>query len=149
MPWRAWDARRGVVAVLLAAALAAGSGRASSVVVASADGNQAGGHGRGFSVSGSVSGLFPGAHTDLVVTVINAMPFAIRVTQLSTTVGDASATCTAANLAVGGFTGTRDVSAKGSATVALAVTMSRAAGDACQGAHFPLQYSAAATRVGG
>ena len=157
MVWRRRGVRVAVLAVLLAGALAllvasrlahGGSERAGGdLVVASADGGGTDGDEQRFSVTGSVTGLFPGANKDLVVTVKNSIPFPIRVTRLSATVESASAMCTAANLSVGGFTGSREVPAKGSATVTLPVAMSHAAGDGCQGAHFPLLYSAAATRA--
>ena len=156
MSWRRRGAGAAVI-VLLAAALAllVGSRLASGgsavaggdLVLAATDGRDTPGGDARVSVSGSVTGLFPGAHKALAVIVKNTTHVAIRVTRLSATVGNASATCAGANLSVGSFNGSRRVPASGSATITLPVTMSHAAGDACQGVHFPLHYSATATRA--
>jgi hypothetical protein len=104
--------------------------------------------GQPFAVSGTVTGLFPGSQTNLVVTVTNNMPFTIVVTQVTVVVGDASRTCPSGNLLVAGFSGAQPIPGKGTGPVILPVAMSHAAGDACQGAVFPLQYTATATRAG-
>jgi hypothetical protein len=155
--WRI--ARRASIVTLLAVAVvllgvraysrgAVGPAAGGGTVLASADGSGDDDGEHAFTVSGSVAGLFPGAHRDLVLTITNALPFAISVTRVSVRVGDAGAACGATNLAVSGFTGSRRVPAHGTATVSLPVTMSHAAGDGCQGAHFPLSYQATATRAG-
>ena len=110
---------------------------------ASAGGAQAAPH--GFGISGSVGGLFPGAHRALVLKVTNHHGFAIVVRSVSVLVGAGGHGCPAGNLTVAGFSGAAPVPARGSGNITLPVTLSPNAGDACQGAVFPLTYSASAT----
>jgi hypothetical protein len=100
-----------------------------------------------FGISGSVAGLYPGAQLPLVLTVSNPEHFAIVVTSLLVTVGDAAPGCTAANLTVTSFSGQVQVPASGSAAVVLEVTMAHSATDACQGAVFPLHYTGLAGKA--
>jgi hypothetical protein len=99
-----------------------------------------------FSITGQVSGLYPGRTAPLVLTVTNPLKFEIFVVSLSTTVGTASPGCAAGNLAVSSFSGHAGVPANGSATIAVSVTMTHSAPDGCQGVTFPLHYSGLATR---
>lgn len=99
-----------------------------------------------FSISGSVEGLYPGLTRPLTLTVTNPQHFTIVVTSLTVTVHDARLGCTAGNIAVSPFTGELPVRALGSATVTLRITLTHHAPNACQGAVFPLLYSASAFR---
>ena len=100
-----------------------------------------------FTIAGSVGGLYPGASARLVLTVSNPQPFAIDVTSITTTVGDASASCAASNLTVAAFSGNLNVPGRSSARVAVPVALGHAAPDACQGAVFPLTYSGLAQKA--
>ena len=99
-----------------------------------------------FTIRGRVSHLYPGESTRLVLTVTDPFAFPITVTSLTTTVGNASAPCVAANLHVGGFSGALRVAAGRSRTVGVQVTLRRSTPDACQGRTFPLTYHGLARR---
>jgi hypothetical protein len=99
-----------------------------------------------FAISGAATGLYPGGSAPLVLSVSNPNPFAIEVTSLTVSVGNAGAGCPAANLAVTPFTGTLAVAGRATAAVTLFATMSHGAPDACQGAVFSLRYAATAVR---
>ena len=99
-----------------------------------------------FGISGSVTGLYPGASMPLVLTVSNHQEFAIVVDSITTSVGSPSPACASANLSVSQFTGNLAVPAEGTSNVTVTVTLSHAAPDACQGAVFPLQYSGTAVK---
>lgn len=99
-----------------------------------------------FTISGSVTGLFPGASMPLVLTVSNHREFAIVVTSITTSVGSPSPSCASANLSVSQFVGNLSVPAEGTSKVTVTVTLSLAAPDACQGAVFPLQYTGNAVK---
>lgn len=100
----------------------------------------------GFAISGSVNGLYPGLTKPLTLTVTNPQHFPIVVTSLTVTVRDARLGCTGDNVAVTAFGGPVPVPALASATVPLLITLAHHAPDACQGAVFPLLYSARAFR---
>jgi len=101
---------------------------------------------RSFTISGSVSGLYPGATRSLVLTVTNHEPFTIVVTRLVTVVNDANATCRSANLTVSNFNGSLSVPPRSTAATGVAVRMTNDAGDNCAGADFPLYFRGFATR---
>lgn len=104
-------------------------------------------HARGtFRIAGSVSGLYPGISTHLFLTVTNPQAYAIKVTQIRTSVGSPSAACGASNLVVGTFTGHRVVARHGKAVVTVPISLRHAAPDACQGAVFPLTYTGTARK---
>jgi hypothetical protein len=94
-----------------------------------------------FSITGSMTGLYPGETAPLSLTVHNSEHFAITVTSISTDVGAPGGGCAAANLTVGQFVGALPVAATGSAHVSVPITLVHAAPDACQGAVFPLTYT--------
>jgi hypothetical protein len=77
----------------------------------------------------------------LVLTVFNQSKVGITVTSITTTVGNASAACPAADFYVTRFTGSLAIPAFHAASVTVVATMSHSAPDACQGAVFPLYYS--------
>ena len=122
-----------------------GTGRPPGVSLVGTGAAAGGTQGR-FAITGSVTGLYPGASLPLVLTVANPEPFTIDVTSITTTVGDASAGCKAAYLSVASFNGNLLVSAHSHATVAVNATLDHSAADACQGAVFPLTYSGLASK---
>lgn len=93
-----------------------------------------------FTISGSVSGLFPGARSQLPLTLANTSRRDIEVTAVRATVADAGPGCSSTTLSITPFRGSVIVKAGGTASVSLAVTMSSDAPDACQGATYPLTY---------
>lgn len=101
---------------------------------------------RAFSISGRAAGLFPGRSESLVLHVTNVESFPLVVTTLTTTVRGASASCRAANLAARTFRGRLSVRAHGTATVAVTITMSASATNACRDADFPLLFRGTAVR---
>jgi hypothetical protein len=100
-----------------------------------------------FRISGSIGGLYPGDSAPLILTITNPQHFAIVVTSISTAVGDATASCPAQNLAVGGFSGQLDVPAGGSVNVSVPASLAHGAPDGCQGAVFPLTYGGMAHKA--
>lgn len=102
----------------------------------------------GFRISGSVAGLYPGAHLPLALKVTNPQHFAIVVTTISVSAGNAKPGCGAANLKATSFAGKLHVPAGGSAVVTVQVTLAHSAPNACQGAVFPLRYTGAASKAG-
>jgi hypothetical protein len=98
-------------------------------------------------ISGSVADLYPGQARPLAFLVGNPNPFRIRITSVSVTPWSASAECTSANLSVGSFAGPFEVEANDSATTTVSVTMVATAPDACQGATFPVVYTAEAVEA--
>lgn len=107
--------------------------------------NAAAGH-SGFGISGRVAGLYPGASLPLTLRIDNPNSFKIDVVSITTSIGDASAACLAANLTVSQFTGDILVPAHGSASEAVVAMLQHSAPNACQGAVFPLTYNATAKK---
>jgi hypothetical protein len=101
-----------------------------------------------FEIAGEVDGLYPGAETTLDALVTNPYPFAIQVISASATVGDASSACPASMLEVGDAQTTVEVPATSTGSVPLRVRMHASAPDACQGATWPLLFTATAVRTG-
>ncbi len=99
-----------------------------------------------FGISGSVTGLYPGASMPLVLTVSNHQEFTIVVTSITTSVGSPSPACVSANLSVTPFAGNVSVPPEGTSNVTVTVTLSHSSPDACQGAVFPLQYTGTAVK---
>ena len=100
-----------------------------------------------FTIRGSVGGLYPGSARQLTLALTNNKNFAIVVTSVSTQVGDASATCVAANLSVAQFVGHLTIAGGRTGNVVVSVLMSHGAPDACQGATFPMQYTGLAEKA--
>lgn len=96
----------------------------------------------GFTVAGEIDGLYPGIVTTLDATVTNPYPFAIRVSSVAVVVGDAGSGCPASMLEVGGSAGSVEVAGSGTGIVPLEVRMRGSAPDACQGATWPLLFTA-------
>jgi hypothetical protein len=100
-----------------------------------------------FAIAGDIGGLYPGASRQLVLVVSNPQHFSIVVTSIQTVVGNASTSCSGSFLSVGTFAGQLQVPGNGHASVTVAVTLSHAAPDACQGAVFPLTYHGSAVKA--
>jgi len=148
------------VAVLATAAWASASGHAQGTVVLSGQGSarpaslagwasqsSLAGNGSSFSISGRVSGLYPGAVLPLTLTVSNSRSFPIDVTSISAAVGAPGGGCAASNLTVTSFSGQLFVPGKGARHAVVQVTLRHAAPNHCQGAVFPLTYSGTAVKA--
>ena len=98
-----------------------------------------------FTISGSISGLYPGASLPMVLTITDSKTYAITVSSISTTVSSQKAACGSGNLTVSSFTGSLAVPAKQSVTATVTAEMLHSAPDACQGAKFKLLYSGTGT----
>lgn len=131
-----------VAAAALAASVAGCGNRPPTLVVQAKTQTPA------FSMSGSVSGLYPGGSATLTLQFVNNQSFPIAVGSASASAGDASAGCPATWLAigpVGGFPVT--VAAHSSASRPVTVQLVHAAPDACQRVTFPLTFTAQATKA--
>ena len=98
-----------------------------------------------FSISGKVTGLYPGKTLSLVLSVKNPQTFSITVTSITTAVSNASSTCLAANVTVTAFSGSLVVGAGKTGKVTVKATMAHSAPNACQGAFFPFHYTGTAS----
>ena len=94
-----------------------------------------------FTISGTVSGLFPGATLPLVLTVTDTKNYAITVSSISAVVSSQTTGCAGSNVTISSFTGSLAVAAKHSAHTTVSAQMSHGAPDACQGAKFKILYS--------
>ncbi len=94
-----------------------------------------------FAISGTVRGLYPGAHQTLVLTVTNWRAFTVVVTSMTTAVEDAGPACPSTYLTVTPFAGRLVVPAHGSATASVLASLDLSAPDACRGSVFPLIYA--------
>jgi hypothetical protein len=99
-----------------------------------------------FTVSGTVTGLYPGADRPLRLVLRNPHPFAIRVTALWAEVGDASRRCRGYNLSVSGLGSAVTIAPRGDRRVVLRATLLGWAPAACRGASFRLSYGGRAVR---
>jgi hypothetical protein len=108
-------------------------------------GNGNGDNPKGFTISGSLTGLYPGASKPLVLTVTNPNNQAITVQSLTVT-PHATGGCTAGTLTTGPFTAFQ-VPGRSSATTSITIRMSGTAGDACKGVSWPLTYSGTAVKA--
>jgi hypothetical protein len=106
----------------------------------------------GFSISGSIGDLYPGAQTQLVLTVTNPYPMPILVQSLDSSVKDVVTNppgedCAATNLTIAPFAGPSFVVSErgGTATTAVAASLKLSAPDGCQDARWDLAYSGVAT----
>jgi len=125
----------GLLAVALTAATAIGStgvGRAKG--------------GKGFSLSGHVTGLFPGQRKRFVIVIHNRGRQAIRVRVITTRVRDASSACKARNLRIASFHGNLLVRPHRHRRVVVSARMRVDSPSACQGKLFRLAFHGRATR---
>lgn len=100
---------------------------------------------RDFSVSGSVSGLYPGGKAWLRATVRNPYRRPLRLLSLTAAVGRARRACTGSNLDVRPFRGRLVVPPRRARVVRLLVRMPLTAAPECNGARFPLTFRARGT----
>lgn len=100
---------------------------------------------RGFEISGGVTGLFPGATRPVELTLTNRESLPITVVSVTTTVGNASARCSAAYVSVSAFSGHLTVAGDSSANLTVSASMAHSAPDSCQAAVFPFRYAGEAT----
>jgi len=99
------------------------------------------------SLSGSATGLFPGASVPLPVKVRNRGARPLVITRIQVLAGAPGAACAGSNLrvAIPKRSGLR-LGAHASATTTLSLQMLQSAPDACQGATIPLRFKARARR---
>jgi len=137
------------------------SGVQAATSHAGSNGNGGNGNGGGnanaphtFTISGSLSGVYPGEGTVtpayVYLTVTNPNNQNIQVTSLTLSVGDASPACRAANLAPTTETVSFSVvvpknSQVGGTTFAMPISMLDSVPDACQNVTFPLTLSGTGT----
>jgi hypothetical protein len=100
-----------------------------------------------FLVSGAVDGLAPGVTRTLSLTLSNPSDSAISVQSVTVAVGDGRGGCAGSNVSVGPLTGPVFVAGRGTAEVALPVTMLGSAPGACQGSTFLLTYGGSAVKA--
>jgi hypothetical protein len=98
-----------------------------------------------FTLTANFVGLYPNANVTVPVTVHNPLDDDLAVHTASVRVGDASPACSSANLQAESFTGDVLVRAGSDGTIPLRMHMPATAPDGCQGARFPLIFTASAT----
>ena len=116
--------------------------------------------GKAFTITGSLTGLFPGVASKLYLTVANPNNQAMTVTNLTATVTSVtkatnapagSCTATAANLVIQSFTGPSFAvpanSSRSSSPAYIPVLTPLSAANACQGATFTLTYAGTGTQA--
>lgn len=103
-----------------------------------------------FGLSGSITGLYPGAHPNLPILITNQNNQDIKVTQVQITVTSTNkAGCAPAtsNLLPTNYTGPGVVvHANSSSTIYLPITMPNTVANACQDATFQLSYGGSAVK---
>jgi hypothetical protein len=97
-----------------------------------------------FRLSGSISGLYPGAKRFMSVKIHNPYRRAIRVVFVSAEVGRGKRFCTGANLHIRPFRGRLVIPRHSMRIVRLRVAMPLTAAPECDGARFPLIFRARA-----
>lgn len=101
-----------------------------------------------FTLTTNYTGLYPDADVSVPVTVHNPLKYDLAVHTAEVHVGDASPTCTAANLEAASYSGDVVAPADGDTTIPIRMHMLASAPDACQGATFPLSFTATGAPVG-
>lgn len=102
---------------------------------------------RPFVVHGHVSGLYPGVRKQMRIIVRNPQSFTVRVTQVTARVSNASIACRSRNVRIVRFTGSRTIPGHGRIRIYLSSRMRRRAPNACQGARFPVTFTATMARA--
>jgi hypothetical protein len=97
---------------------------------------------RTITLRGHVSGLYPGAKVWLPLVLRNPNKIPLTIQRITTRVGNAAPGCPSTFLRVRPFDGSLRVPARGTAQASLKVRLRRKAPDACQGARFPLTFTA-------
>ena len=103
---------------------------------------RAGSNAEQFTLSVSFVGLYPNADLDVPVAVQNPQSYALAVRTATVAVGDASPQCTRTNVTAQSFVGDVTVPAGQSSTIPIRMHMLASAPDTCQGATFPLTFTA-------
>ena len=101
-----------------------------------------------FTLTASYTGLYPDAEASVPVTVHNPATYDLAVHTADVRVGDASPGCPAANLEAASYSGDVVAPAQRDATIPIRMHMLASAPDACQGATFPLSFTATGALVG-
>lgn len=99
-----------------------------------------------FELSGAVEGLYPTVDALLAIKIENPHAFPIVVETVDITTGDAGPGCDVSNLVIGQVPVPLLVPARGEATVTVAASLTDDVADACQGATWPLSYTATASK---
>ena len=95
-----------------------------------------------FTLTTDYTGLYPNADVSVPVTVHNPEAYRLAVHTADVRVGDASPACSAANLEASSYSGDVIAPAHGDTTIPIRMHMLASAPDACQGATFPLSFTA-------
>jgi LPXTG-motif cell wall-anchored protein len=101
-----------------------------------------------FTLTTDYTGLYPNADASVPVTVHNPKGYELAVHTAAVTVGDASPGCRAANLEASSFSGDVVAPPHGDATIPVHMHRLASAPDACQGATFPLSFTASGEPLG-
>lgn len=100
-----------------------------------------------FPLAGSITDLVPGDQRTLTVLLTNPNPFTVSVNQLTVTAAASSASCGVANLSISPLPAPVLVDGYASGTAGVPIMLVATAPDSCQGATFPLTFSAEVTRA--
>ena len=102
---------------------------------------------KSMTLTGSVSGLYPGLTRQLTVTITNPQTFAVTITQASVTAGAATASCGTKYLTAGPVAGLPlTIPTGGAGQVTAPITLTPQSPDACQRVQFPLSFAAVAVK---
>jgi LPXTG-motif cell wall-anchored protein len=101
-----------------------------------------------FTLTTNYTGLYPDADVTVPVTVHNPMAYDLAVHAANVRIGDASGGCTAGYLEASSFSGDVVAPAYRDTTIPIRMHMLASAPDACQGATFPLSFTASGSPVG-
>lgn len=101
-----------------------------------------------FTLTASYSGLFPNADVSVPVTVHNPVAYDLAVHTADVTVGDARPGCGSEYLEAFSYSGDVVAPAHGDAVIRVRMHMLATAPDACQGATFPLTFTATGAPTG-
>jgi hypothetical protein len=129
--------------LILIALLLAGVGIARAALPGPAGSAAARGGSTGaLRITGSVDGLYPGATVPFRVRIENRLPRPVLVRSVRVRVGTAAAGCDRRLLRVPAARPRLRIGPRAARRVRLRATLAAAAGDACQGASFPLRFRA-------
>ena len=101
-----------------------------------------------FTLTTNYTGLYPDADVQVPVTVHNPANYQLAVHTADVRVGDASPSCTAANLEASSYSGDVVAPPGGDAVIPIRMHMLASAPDACQRGTFPLTFTATGAPVG-
>jgi LPXTG-motif cell wall-anchored protein len=101
-----------------------------------------------FTLTTQYSGLYPGADVSVPVSVHNPARYQLAVHTAQVRVGDANPGCTATNLEATSYSGDVVAPPRRDTAIPIRMHMLTTAPDACQGATFPLSFTATGSPVG-